>query len=56
MKLYLAVDVHGKPVRAILTSGTAADYTLALPLLEGLDVEVLFSDWGYDTDKILNYA
>ncbi len=50
------MDVHGKPIRAILTSGTVADCSLALPLLQGLNVKVLLADRGYDTNEILNYA
>ena len=50
------MDVHGRPVRAILTAGTIADCTLALPLLDGLELGALLADRAYDTDKILEYA
>lgn len=55
-KLHLAVDAHGKPVRARLTAGTIADCSQALLLLKGLDIGVLLADKGYDTNEILEYA
>ncbi len=55
-KLHLAVDAHGKPVRAKLTAGTIADCSQAIPLLEGLDAKVLLADKGYDTNTILEYT
>lgn len=50
------MDVHGKPVRAILTEGTVADCKCALDLLKGLEIEGLLADRGYDTNEILDYA
>ncbi len=50
------MDAHGKPVRAILTSGTVADCTQALLLMEGLDIQGLLADRGYDTNAILQYT
>jgi len=55
-KLHLAVDAHGKPVKAQLTAGTIADCSQAIPLLEGLDIKVLLADKGYDTNAILEYT
>ena len=55
-KLHLAVDAHGKPVRARLTAGTIVDCSQALLLLKGLDIGVLLTDKGYDTNEILEYA
>ena len=34
-QLHLAVDTHGMPVRLLVTEGTVADCTQALPLIEG---------------------
>jgi len=55
-KLHLAVGAHGKPVRVQLTAGTVADCSQAIPLLEGLEIEVLLADKGYDTNAILEYT
>ena len=44
------------PVRVLVTSGTVADCTQALPLIEGLDAEILLADRGYDSDAIVSYA
>ena len=43
-KLHLAVDEDGLPVRAIITSGTVADCTVAGELIEGIDCDVLLAD------------
>ena len=43
-KLHLAVDSHGMPVRVMVTEGTAADCTQALPLIEGIEAECLLAD------------
>jgi transposase len=50
------VDAHGMPVRVIITQGTAADCTQALPLIEGIDAEHLLADRGYDSDAIVEQA
>jgi len=55
-KLHLAVDAHGKLVRVQLTTGTVADCSRAIPLLEGINIEVLLEDKGYDTNEILEYT
>ena len=55
-KLHLAVDVHGMPVRAIITEGTTADCTQASALIEGLTAEYLLADKGYDTNDMISQA
>ena len=55
-KLHLAVDAHGMPVRAIITEGTAADYTQASALIAGLTAEYLLADQGYDTNDMMSQA
>ena len=55
-KLHLAVDAQGKPVRAIITEGTAADCTQASALIEGLTAEYLLADKGYDTNDMMSQA
>lgn len=44
------------PLRVIITSGTVADCTQAIPLIEGLDAEHLLADKGYDSNSIIDYA
>ncbi len=50
--MHLAVDAHGLPVRLILTQGTRADCSEAIPLIEGFKAEHLLADKGYDSDEI----
>ncbi len=40
------------PARPILTQGTRADCSEAIPLIEGFKVEYLLADKGYDSDEI----
>ena len=54
--MYLAVDAHGMPFRAIVTEGTAADCQLAGELIEGIEAEFLFADRAYDTNAIVEGA
>ena len=44
------------PVRVIITSGTTADCTQAIALIDGIFAEYLFGDRAYDTNEIVNYA
>ena len=44
------------PVRLAVTEGTAADYSLALPLIEGIEAEYLLADKAYDTNEIIAAA
>ncbi len=55
-KLHLVVDSHGMPVRVIVTEGTVADCTQALPLIEGIKAERLLADRAYDTNEIVAAA
>ena len=55
-KLHLAVDAHGMPVRMIVTQGTTADCTQAIPLIEGITAEYLLADKGYDSNEIVAAA
>ena len=54
--MHLAVDAQRMPVRLVLTAGTTADCTQALPLLEGIAAEHLLADRGYDSDAIVAAA
>jgi hypothetical protein len=40
----------------IITKGTVADCTEAIPLIEGFPAEFLFSGSGYDRNKIIDFA
>ena len=44
------------PLRAIITQGTTADCTQAVPLIAGFTSEKLLADKGYDADAILEQA
>ena len=54
--MHLAVDSHGMPVRLLVTEGTVADCTQALPLIEGISAECLLADKAYDTNEIVAAA
>ena len=54
--MHLAVDAHGMPIRVIITEGTTADCTQAGYLIEGLKVEQLLADRGYDSNTIVEQA
>ena len=56
LKIHLAVDALGLPVRVLVTQGTDADCTQAGRLIEGLSADSLLADKGYDTDAILAQA
>ena len=56
IKIHLAVDANGMPVRVLITEGTRADCKEAIHLIEGISAETLLADRGYDTDKIISYA
>jgi transposase len=53
-KIHTAVDALGNPVRFILSGGQASDYTQALPLIEGFEVQAVLADKGYDSDEIVD--
>ena len=44
------------PVRLILTQGTTADCTQAIPLIDGIPAEHLLADKGYDSNEIVDAA
>ena len=55
-KIHLAVDAHGMPIRAIVTSGTVADCTQACTLIDGICAQHLLGDRGYDSNAIIEQA
>ena len=44
------------PVRFTITEGTTADCKLAITLVDGIPVETLIADKGYDTNEIVQFA
>ena len=54
--MHLAVEGRGLPASVLATSGTRADRTQALALLEGFAADSVLADRGYDTNKILKAA
>ena len=54
--MHIAVEARGLPVRVVVTSGSAADCTPALALIEGFAAKYLLGDRGYDTNKIIMEA
>lgn len=54
-KLHAAVDAHGMPVSFLITAGNQADCTQGIALLEGLPLQYVLADKGYDTDTIIGY-
>ena len=45
-KLHFAVDAHGMPIRAIITTGTQLNYIQAKHLIAGTDAEYLLAESG----------
>ena len=54
--MHVAVEARGLPIRVLVTSGTEADCTHALALIEGFAAKYLLADRGYDTNKIIKEA
>ena len=44
------------PVQFFIASGTTADCTIAMRLIDGFQAKYLLADRGYDTNDILAYA
>jgi transposase len=52
-KVHIAVDALGNPVRLIATAGQVADVTQGEALVDGLAVEPVIADKGYDSAKLV---
>jgi len=50
IRLHLAVDASGMPLRALITEGAEADCKQAVALLKDLPGRGVIADRGYDTD------
>ena len=55
-KIHLAVNEKGLPLAVSITSGTVADCTEAVSLIENLKAEGLIADRAYDTDEIITFS
>ncbi|WP_340622187.1 IS5 family transposase [Xenorhabdus siamensis] len=55
-KIHLAVDAHGMPIRALITSGPTADCSQAEALIDGIEAEHLLADRGYDSNTVVEQA
>ena len=43
------------PIKALITSGTVADCSKAIELIDGLKGYIVIADKGYDSDEIVEY-
>src|ERR1700722_20254947 len=55
-KIHLAGDALGLRAPVLITPGTWADCTQAIPQIDGICAEHLLADLGYDTNAILEQA
>lgn len=55
-KIHLVMDVHGMPVRIIVTKAIRADCVKVANLMEGMCAKHLIADNGYDSDDIVAQA
>ena len=55
LKIYLAINGYGMPVKFIVTDGTRADCKKTINLLKNLGAKLVFADRAYDTNEILSY-
>jgi transposase len=51
-KIHVLIDARGRPLCYLLTPGQAADCPQAAALLDGVELNRLIADRGYDTDAI----
>ena len=52
-KVHVAVNDNGLPVKALITSGTVADCSKAIELIDGLEGDIVIADKGYDSTEIV---
>jgi len=55
-KIYLAVDVHGMPVRIVMIDGTTGDCRQADAFVQNIDAGYLLADNAYESDYIIEMA
>jgi len=55
-KVHAAVNDNGLPVKALITSGTVADCSKAIELIDGLEGNIVIADKGYDSTEIVEFV
>ena len=55
-KIHAAVNENGLPVKALITSGTVADCSKAIELIDGLEGDIVIADKGYDCTEIVEFV
>ena len=55
-KVHVAVNDNGLPVKALITSGTVADCSKAIELIDGLEGDIVIADKGYDSTEIVEFV
>ena len=55
-KIHVAVNDNGLPVKALITSGTVADCSKEIELIDGLEGDIVIADKGYDSTEIVEFV
>ena len=55
-KVHVAVNDNGLPVKVLITSGTVADCSKAIELIDGLEGDIVIADKGYDSTEIVEFV
>ena len=54
-KVHAAVNENGLPVKVLITSGTVADCSKAIELIDGLEGDIVIADKGYDSTELVEF-
>ena len=54
-KVHAAVNENGLPVKVLITSGTVADCSKAIELIDGLEGDIVIVDKGYDSAELVEF-
>ena len=55
LKIHLAVNECGMPIKFVVTDGTHPDYKEAINLIKNINVKLFLVDCASDTNEILFY-
>ena len=55
-KVHVAVNENGLPVKVLITSGTVADCSKAIELIDGLEGDIVIADKIYDSTEIIEFV
>ena len=55
-KIHVAVNENGLPVNVLITSGTVADCSKAIELIDRLEGDIVIADKGYDSTEIVEFV